>query len=157
MSRSFNRNQQKKIGHVGVQLTMRDSLIVDPGPHLKAAMNEAVKSCSLSREQIVEDMNRRAAICGITCNGNAQKVTEAILDKWLAPGASSYHIPMRLLHIFCQATGSNYPLEIYTKAFVGVRVITEEEYRLLEWAKAEMEYRQAAKRKKRIAQEVGIE
>lgn len=153
----FNGKASRKIGYPGVQLTMRDVLIVDPGPHLKAAMNEAVKSCSLSREQIVDDMNRRAQICGITCNGNAQKVTEAILDKWLAPGAIGYHIPIRLLHIFCQATGSNYPLEIYAKAFGGARVISEEEYRLLEWAKAEMEYRQAAKRKKKIAQEVGIE
>ncbi len=153
----FNGKASKKIGCHGVQLTMRDTLIVDPGPHLKAAMNEAVKSCSLSRQHIVDDMNRRARICGITCNGNAQKVTEAILDKWLAPGASNYHIPIRLLHIFCQATGTNYPLEIYAKAFGGVRVVTEEEYRLLEWAKAEVEYRQAAKRKRKIAQEVGIE
>jgi len=154
---AFNGKASKKIGHVGVQLTMRDALIVDPGPHLKAAMNEAVRSSSLSREQIVDDMNRRAQICGITCNGNGQRVTTAILDKWLALGANGHNIPIRLLHIFCQATGSNYPLEVYAKAFGGERVITEEEFKLLEWAKAEMEYRQAARRKKRIAQEVGIE
>jgi hypothetical protein len=153
----FNRKMKAKFGHVGVQLTVRDSLVVDPGPHLKAAMNEAVKSCSLSRSQIVDDMNRRALICGIRCNGKSQKVTEAILDKWLAPGSDGHHIPLRLLHLFCQAVGSNLPLEVYARAFCGVRVVSEEEYKILEWAKAEIDIRKARKRSRRIAQEVGIE
>lgn len=136
----FNGKATRKIGYHGVQLTMRDNLIVDPGPHLKAAMNEAIRSCSLSREQIVEDMNRRAQICGTTCNGNSQKVTPSILDKWLAPGAHAYHIPLRMLPLFCQAVGSTLPLEVYAKAFGGVRVVSEEDYRLLEWARAEVDY-----------------
>jgi hypothetical protein len=154
---AFNGKASKFIGHVGVQLTMLDQLIVDPGPHLKAAMSQVIKECSLSREQIVEDMNRLAGMCGITCNGNSQKVTEAILDKWVAPGASGHNIPIRLLPIFCRVVGSNLPLQVYAAAFLDAKVISREDHKIFEWAKAEIDCRQARKRSRRIAQEVGIE
>lgn len=155
---AFNGKSYKKSGHhVGVQLTMLDDFVSDPGPSLKEAMSEAISRCSLSREQIVDDMNRLAAVCGITCNGNSQKVTIDILNKWVAAGSFTHNIPIRLLPIFCRAVGSNLPLEVYATAFIGARVIPAEEYKILEWGKAEIECRKARKIQRRISAELGIE
>ncbi|HOV88243.1 MAG TPA: hypothetical protein PLM79_17945 [Syntrophobacteraceae bacterium] len=153
----FNSNSQRKLRYHGRQLTMRDMLVVDPGPHLKAAMSEAIKESDLSREQIVDEMNRLAKICGIACNGKSRQVTAALLDKWVAPGATAYQIPLRLLPLFCRAVGSNLPLEVYASAFIDVRLVSMDEYRMLEWAKAEIEFRLARRKSRKIAQEVGIE
>jgi len=146
----------KSFGHSGEQLRLWDQLVVDPGHALKAAMSEAIRSCDRSREEIVELMNRLASLAGIT-NGTARAVTTAILDKWVAPGATAYHIPIRLLPIFCRVVGSNMPLQAYSAAFTGVRMITQEEFGILKWAQSEMEYRHARKRARRMAQEVGLE
>lgn len=142
---------------MGVQLTMSDHVVVDPGPAIKLAMSEVIKESSLSREQIVDDMNHLASVCGITCNGNSQKVTTAILDKWVAPGAFHHNIPLRMLPIFCRATRSNLPLEAYAKAFINAKVIRAEDYKVLEWGKAEIECRKARKRQRQIQAELGIE
>lgn len=155
---TFNGKVTKKTySHVGVQLTMSDRLIVDAGPAIKEAMSRAIKSCSLSRDQIVDEMNRLASSCGITCNGNAQKVTLPILDKWLAPGSLAHIIPLRMLPIFCRAVGSNAPLDAYAEAFLGVKVIAAEDHKILEWGRAEIQVRRARKRQRQISIELGIE
>lgn len=129
---------------------------VDPGPAVKMAMREAVMDSSLSREQIVDEMNRLATAAGITCNGRSQQVTPALLDKWLAPSAQ-HIIPLRLLPIFCRAAESNLPLQALAVACAGVRVIGEDDYLILEWARAEIAGKRARKLARRLAQEVGIE
>ncbi len=130
---------------------------VDPGPAVKMAMREVVRGSSLSREQIVDEMNRLATAAGITCNGRSQQVTPALLDKWLAPAAQQHIIPLRLLPIFCRAAGSNLPLQALAAACAGVRVIGEDDYLILEWARAEIAGKRARKLARRLAQEVGIE
>lgn len=150
-------NGNRKIfSRQGSQLNLWDQFAMDAAPLLKAAMNEAIKGSSLSREQIVEDMNRLAQAAGITCNGRCQKVTPAILDKWVAAEAQAHQIPLRLLPVFCRAVGSNFPLEVYSRCFGGARVISEDDYRILEWARLEIASRQSKKRAKRLAQEVGL-
>jgi len=150
---AFNGKAKNKFAnHVGVQLTMSPTLIVDAGQAVKVAMAKAIKLSPLSREQIVDEMNTLAATCG-----SAQKVTLPILDKWVAPGAFAYHIPLRLLPIFCRVVGSNLPLEAYATAFVDARVIPEEDGRILEWGRAEIQVRMARKRQRQISIELGIE
>ncbi len=134
-----------------------EEVAVDPGPAVKAAMREAVRAVSLSREQIVDEMNRLALAAGVTCNGRSQKVTPALLDKWLAPAAQQHVIPLRLLPIFCRAVGSPLPLAALAAAVPGVRLVSNEEYLILEWAKAEIAGKRARRLARRLAQEVGIE
>jgi len=153
---SVNGNHKNNSGQ-SRQKKLWEQLSLDAGPLIKAAMNESIKGASISREQIVEDMNRIALAAGITCNGRCQKVTTAILDKWVAPGAAAHQIPLRLLPVFCSAVGSNLPLEAFSRCFAGVRVISEEDYKVLEWAKLEIASRQSRKQARRLAQEVGIE
>lgn len=141
----------EKIGHGPRQLIMWDSLIPDPAPAVKAAMSEAIKGSPMSREQICEHMTDMAKLAGI-----GGKVTPAVMDKWVAPSAA-HMIPIRLLHIFCRVTQSNLPFEVYAACFRDVRVISEDAYRILQWALSEIEARKARKMAKRRAAEVGIE
>ena len=109
----------------------------------------------MSREQVVDEMNRLAAAEGLTTNGRSQKVTLALLDKWLAPGTVQHVIPLKLLPIFCAVTGSVAPLQALA-ALLGARVISQEEAKLLEWARLEIERRKLSRRARKLAQEVGI-
>jgi len=133
-----------------------DNVVSDPGPSLKAAMNEALRESLLSREQVVDDMNRLSLIAGITCGGRGQKVTTALLDKWVAPGAKTYHIPIRLLPIFCRSVQSILPLQVYASFFQDTRVISKDDFKKLQWAESEIEVRKNRKRASRLAQEVGL-
>lgn len=125
--------------------------MIDPLPGLVAAMNESLKASGLSREQLVDDMNRLAHLCG-----SKRRVSPAMLDKWLA-GTEGYVIYLDALAWLCQALGDNRPLAVYARAFPGARVVSEERFRVLEWAEAEIAAREAKKRAKKRAQEVGIE
>lgn len=151
----INRKKPEKIPHYKQQ-GLWEIVVPDSGPMLKASMNEAIKRCSLSREQIVDGMNSLAQAAGITCNGRSQKVTLSLLDKWVAPGAKNYFIPIRLLPVFCRVVGSSLPLQALATFFDGVRVISSDDYTKLEWAKAEINARSHRKKASKLAQEVGL-
>lgn len=145
-------NARKNFGHVGMQLTLRDQVSLDPTDLLKVAMSEALKGCPLSRAQVADDMNRLAATCG--ASGKGHKITEAMLDKWVARGAS-HIIPIKYLRIFCLVTGSTEPIAALLPP--GPEIIQPEDKALLSWAKAEMERRRLTRQAKKLAQEAGIE
>lgn len=131
--------------------------ITDPVPAVKLAMGEALKGCPLSREQVVEDMNRLALIRG-WAHGKRPFITPALLDKYVALGATAYVIGQRALNLFCEAVGSLLPLEAYVKTFRGVEGLLDREKRLkVEWVDDEITARQAKKRNRRRAPELGIE
>lgn len=151
----FNSKDTDNIGQFK-QLVLWKTVTADPGPAVKAAMCEAIRHNSLSRPQICDEMNRLAAIAGIRSNGRSQKVTVSILDKWCAPGAETYHIPLRLLHIFCRAVANNLPLIALSAFFQDAQVISKEDFKKLRWAEVEIEARKNRKKASRLAQEVGL-
>lgn len=134
------------------ELFNRPSL--NPVPRLKAAMREALKKCRLSREQVVEEMNRLASLEGLTTGGRSQKVTVPLLDKWVAESAE-HVIPLKFLPIFCEAVGDYGALSVLAGC-LGLALIGEEERKLLEWAKLEVERRKALKRARKLAEELGL-
>lgn len=138
------------------QRELWEIIVTDPGPAIKSSMNEAIKRCSLSREQIVDEMNTLAYMAGISCNGRSQKITTSLLDKWVAPSATAYFIPIRLLPIFCRVVGSDLPLKAITTFFENVRIISLDDFKKLEWATAEIQARSHRKQASKLAQEVGI-
>lgn len=112
---------------------------------VKAAMNQAARECSLSREQIADAINKMMERHGISaCRGGT--VSLNLLEKWLNVSDTSRHIPLRILPIFCAATGSRAPLQALADA-LGGRVIGGDEARLLDWAKA---YRRAKKARREM-------
>lgn len=128
---------------------------LNPVPRLKAAMREALKRCRLSREQVVEEMNRLASLEGLTTGGRSQKVTLPLLDKWVAESAE-HVIPLKFLPIFCEVVGDHGALSVLAGC-LGLSLIGEEERKLLEWARVELERRRLRKKARQLAQEVGIE
>jgi hypothetical protein len=139
-----------------MQLRIWDKAPLDPTDGLKTAMREALKGCGLSRPQVAEKMAELAEEEGITVGGRSQKVTLPLLDKWVARGARSYVIPVRLLPIFCRVAGSILPLKALSNP-VGAEVVVEEDARLLEWARAEIRHRECRKAARRLAQQAGVE
>jgi hypothetical protein len=143
-----------KSGQVPIQLTLRDVVSLDPTDQLKIAMNEALKGCGLSRAQVVDDMNRLAARAGMR-GEDRQAVTETIIDKWVARGSRAHIIPLKLLPIFCQATGSLLPVQALMPA--GSEIVSGEDLVCLRWAKAEKEKRRISREARKLAQEAGIQ
>jgi hypothetical protein len=97
-------------------------------------------------------MNRLAHLGGLKL-----RVSRAMLDKWLNPGAAEYPPSLAGLQLFCQATGNMRPLEAYVKGFDGVRLIDENEWDLLQWAKVERQVRQGRRRARQLAPKAGID
>lgn len=151
----FNGNPQKGSTERPTQLSLWDSPSFDPTDRLKAAMREALKNCPLSRDQVVADINSLASAEGMTCAGRSQEVTSAILDKWVAAGASGHRIPVNYLPIFCRVTGSVLPMQALI-APLGAIVVSGDEAKILRWGQTELERRRLAKESSRLAQEVGL-
>ncbi len=127
---------------------------LNPVSRLKAAMRLAIKEGRWSREQVVERMNEAAAIEGLS-NGRGQRLTVAALDGWMAESKGNM-IPVGLLPLFCWAAENMGPLKVLAACLEG-EVIGPEEKKLLEWARLEQEGRKLARRKKRLAEEIGAE
>jgi len=141
-------------GKAGSQKQRRlwEDLVVNPLPAVKLDMHEAVKGSPLSREQLVEDMNRLAHLAGMKF-----RVSKAMFDKWLNPAAEDYPPNVAALYLFCQAAGDNRPLAVYVRAFPGAHLVDEAEYQLLQWAKAERQARQAKRQARQLAPKAGVE
>lgn len=146
---AINGNGREKSGQRYQQLSLRDQVRLDPTDLLKISMAEAIKDSGLSRAQVVDEMNRLAAVAGI-----GVRTTEAILDKWLARGSRNHIISVRDLPIFCQTVGSILPIRALLP--VGIEVVSGEEVGLLRWARAEAERKRATKAARRLAEEAGI-
>lgn len=145
----------KLSGNSGQQRTFWDDMearVTDPLPAIKIAIKEAINGSKLSREQIVDAMNRLGVLAKIR-----RRISLDVLNKWTAESAEERIIHLEMLLLFCLATGDYLPLEVYVKAFPGVRLVNEERHRVLEWAEAEIRAREAKKAAKRRAREVGLE
>jgi hypothetical protein len=145
-----NGNSVEKSGHHLRQMSMREVMQLDPTDLLKAYMSEAVKESGFSRAQVVDEMNRLSTLAGI-----GTRVTEAMIDKWLAKGAREHIISVRMLPVFCRAVGSYRPMQALFPA--GVEIVAGEDLKRLHWARAEVERRKATKRARQLAEEAGIE
>lgn len=130
------------------QLALFETPPLDPSARVKAAMKEALDQTPLSRIEVVEDINRLARAEGLTTNGRRKEVTEALLDKWVAPSAAN-DVPIKYLPIFCYVTGSLDPL-VALAAPLGASVIDRDDAELLRLAKIEEEIIELRRRKKQI-------
>ena len=139
--------------HKTLELPLAETL--NPVPKLKASMRNALKQSNLSREQVVEEMNRLASLEGLTTGGRSQRITLALLEKWVAGSAQNQVIPLKFLPIFCKVLGDITPFVVLAKC-LGCEVIWKEDQKLLLWAKMEREKRRAAKKARKLAEELGI-
>jgi hypothetical protein len=115
-------------------------------------MSLAAKGSGLSRAQVADRLNAVIGIEGLRTRGKDCQVTQAILDKWLAPEALDQVIPVKLLPAYCRVTGSLEPLRVLVR-MVGGEVIDEGEQILLEMARCQMAKKRAARRERLLAEQ----
>ena len=136
------------------RISLFDQHTLNVDRELHEAMNQAAKDCLMSRDEIVDRMNALAAKYGITLvKGNGRQLTRATLDKILNPNESSHTISIKALPVFCAAVGTHSPLDVLVRP-LGFKVIGEEEQRLLKWARANLQKRQALRELRKLENEL---
>ena len=114
---------------------------------IKRQIRLALCGTNLSRDQVMDEMNRLASRDGV----NKKAVTRATVDSWCKDSEPGRLPSLNGLVVFCAALGTQEPVRAMLKP-LGADVIGPEEVGLLAWARAEQARRKAAK-KARLAQE----
>ncbi|MBW2052741.1 MAG: hypothetical protein JRI85_10965 [Deltaproteobacteria bacterium] len=126
---------------MSVQLDLFDgSASLDPTYEVKRQIRLALKESDLSRDQVADAMNELAAQDGIS-----KRASKATLDSWTKDSDRDRLPSLMWLNYFCEVVGSLSPYIAVIRP-LGGRVIGLDEVKLLNWAEAEQEKRQAAKR-----------
>lgn len=126
---------------------------LNPGPELKRAMSLAARKSGLSRGQIAERMTVLLVVEGLRTRGKNGEVTEAMIDKWLAPESLDVLPNYLLLLLFCKVVGSLAPLQPLAGP-LGGRVVGPAEVIVLDFGLAQMEEKKARKRTRRLAEQI---
>lgn len=118
---------------------------------LKEAMRESVRKCSLSREQIVDEMLHLGKGAGLV-NGRGTTISLANLDAWLAAGKVNL-IPLVYLPLFCHIVRDLTPLRILASP-LDADVISGRDAKILTWARMEIQSKNLQKRKNQLLTEL---
>jgi len=118
---------------------------------LKKAMRESVRKCSLSREQIADEMLHLGKGAGIV-NGRGTTISLANLDAWLADKKPNL-IPVVYLPLFCHVVNDLSPIGVLALPFEA-DVIGRKDIKVLTWAKMEIQTKNLEKRKNRLLTEI---
>jgi len=138
------------------QLSIFDVPNLDVDAGIKEAMRFSLSASRMSREKLLDEMNRLARRHGIVLTkGNGQELTLDTLEKWLNPNAAGYMPSIKALMVF-MAVLNKTSQDILTKivAPLGLKVISAQESKLLEWAKEYHAVKKAQKRMKRLESEL---
>lgn len=120
-------------------------------PQMRANMNRVMKEQpNLSRDQLADELTEISHAAGLQLSArNAKSVSRATLDKWLQPAAREHPPPILAVVAFCMATGDISPLQPILQA-VGCEIMSEEDKKLRDYARAILSEREAKKRKKQL-------
>lgn len=117
---------------------------------VKEALFRAAKSSGMSREEIVDRMNRLAERFGVSLSGGKDsRLSLDVFEKWVNTSDLSRNMPVRAIPIFCKAVNNTDVLNEIVHP-LGYQVIGESDRRLLEWAKAYQKARSAKKTMKKL-------
>lgn len=117
-------------------------------PSVRAAMRGvAAKADGDGRKLLVDKINSIAKREDMPITGNTGKgISKEILDKWLSNDAT--HPPgIKAILVFCEATGDATPLRELLRPF-GLDIMTAQDRRWRDIAKADEEIKALKKRKK---------
>lgn len=118
---------------------------------LKEAMRESVRKCSLSRQEIVDEMIHLGKGAGII-NGRGTTISLANLDAWLAAGKVNV-IPLVYLPLFCYSVRDLSPLCVLASP-LDADVISSKDAKILAWARMEIKSKNLEKKKNRLLSEI---
>lgn len=103
---------------------------------VKTGIATAVRESGLSREQALDLVNRLAMAYGVLLvKGNSARLTMETWEKWLNPQDATRVPPIKALPVICSALGSLLPMQPLVAA-AGGRMISDQESRMLDWARA---------------------
>jgi len=144
------------LAHTARRLNLLDLPGLNMDAEIAASMSRIVEASGLSRAEAVDLLNDVARRYGVRlCGGNAEALTLATLEKWLNPNEAKNVPSTRALNLFCHAFDATEPLDILARSHGrGWKVIGDEDARLLEWARAEMEIKRLKARKRKIETEL---
>lgn len=136
------------------QLSLFNQPSLNVNRTLKEQMARSAKESGLTREEILERMNRLADRNGIRLiKGNGPALTMSSLDKWLNP-EDQEHIPaVNSLVVFCAAIEDMEPMRVLT-APLGMELINENDIKLLLWAREYQAAKKARVRMKKLEAEL---
>ena len=110
---------------------------------ISAAMNRAAAASPLSREEIVDRMNRLSRLSGKPLTrGNVRRISLATLEKWLSANNDSPP-PLRAVEAFMRAVGSVEPLAVWL-GLHGCEVMGEEDRMYRDLGKSTLRRKEAA-------------
>lgn len=120
-------------------------------PSVRAAMRRAAgKPEGEGRKVLIDKINSIAKDAEIQLTGGrAESVSLSVLDKWLSPSDSNHPPSILAFVVFCRATGDVEPLRVIANA-LGVDLMNREDKRYRDYGKADLEMKNARKRKKRL-------
>lgn len=124
------------------QLDLFHARSLNPTYEIKRAIRLGLSRTHLSRDQVVDEMNRIAIQEGLR-----KSVSKASLDNW-AKDSDPERLPSTVwLTIFCKVIGDVSPIAAMLRP-LGADIIDGGDQRLLGWAKAELEKRKAVRKAK---------
>ena len=140
--------------HVMSQLSLLDfdyTRITGLMPSVCAAMRRVAGSAdSTGRKLLVDKINAIASDAEVRLTGGrAESISLAVLDKWLSSSDTSHPPSLLAVVIFCRATGNYEPMRVVVQA-LGLELMTPEDRRYRDYGKADIEMKEARKRKKRL-------
>ena len=131
--------------HTG-QLELFHTSSLNSTYEIKRQIRLAINNCGMSRDEIIDRMNKIAAT-----EGMRRTVSKAALDNWVKD-SDPFRMPtVPWLTIFCHVVGSTGPFDAAVNP-LGNQVINYDDVKKLEWAQAEISKRRATK-KARLALE----
>lgn len=117
---------------------------------VKLAINQAVQSSGLSREQALDKVNALAKAYGVRLvQGNGTEVSMETWEKWLNPADETRMPSIKALPVICAALGILEPLRPIVQ-LAGGQLIDSKEARLLAWAKAYKKAKHARQEMKQL-------
>jgi hypothetical protein len=117
---------------------------------LAAACKQAIRQSGMSREQVLDEINRRF---GRTGEDGRKPLSIHMFNNHLSKPQES-RVPAWLVWAVCRATGSLAPFRVQVEALGGVVAAAEEETELL-FGKLERHIRQLQAAKRSLARRLG--
>lgn len=110
---------------------------------IKELLDMSANKSGLSREDIVDEMNKMAGRFGVSLKSgdNGDTLSKATLDKWLSQDEKTRSMPIHALAIFCSVVGDTSVIEALLKP-MGFSIIGSVERKKLAWAEAKMSIRE---------------
>lgn len=140
-------------GKMQRQLSLFDDYASIAGamPAIRAAMRKvAGDPDGDGRKALPDRINTIAHNSGVSLtNGNKRSVSKETLDKWVSPSDKDHPPSILALLAFCAATKSHEPLRAMLRC-LGLDVMTEDDRKLCEYARAILKQKEARKQIKRL-------